>query len=358
MKRGQVDRDATVRQEGGAEWARLATPVLALLAWILRFYHWPIACLSLLYALSGLTIVQPGEVALVLRMGRLVGETPGAQVHTSGLLFALPAPIDEVIRVDVSKIHSVRITDLASGSGNGQPDESGAMTSTSSFSQRDSIDPEKDGYCLTGDDNVLQAVLLARYQVRDPLIYALQLGQPEELLRDAVNTAMVASAGSMGIEEMMAEGRDVLAARVRMRAQVLLDASEAGMELVAVEFEQLTPPRQVLPAFREVVSSMIDAVTLQQEAMEYRATQVPAAKAEAETQLSKARARGADLLGRARGEAAAFNALLAEYTKAPELVRMRLYRETLERALAPARKRFVPPPIGERYNNLRISVPF
>jgi membrane protease subunit HflK len=358
VKRGSLQRPSQVREAAGAEWARMASPLMGLVGFVLRVYHWPILVLLVLYAASGLTSVQPGQVALVLRMGQLVGDSPGQQVHESGFLFALPAPIDEVLRVDIEKVHTVRVADLASGLGREQNEMDGPITSSRGFSRRDTINPEQDGYCLTGDDNVLQAVLLARYRVSDPIRFALELEDPDALMRDAVCTAMVTSAGTMAIEEMMAEGRFTLSSMVRERAQGLLDEVDAGMELVAVEFERLSPPFQVLPAFREVVSSMIDAVTLIQEAREYGATEVPAAMARSTTRISQARAEAAQRLGRARGESAAFEALLAEYRQNPEVVRVRLYRESIERALAPATKRFVPPPAGERYENLRITIPF
>lgn len=358
MKRGSLQQPSQVREVAGAEWARMAAPLMGLVGFVLRVYHWPILVLLVLYAASGLTSVQPGQVALVLRMGRLVGDSPGQQVHESGFLFALPAPIDEVLRVDVERVHSVRVVDLASGLGRGQGEMGGPITSSRGFSRRDTINPEQDGYCLTGDHNVLQAVLLARYRVSDPIRFALEIEDPDALMRDAVCTAMVTSAGTMAIEEMMAEGRFTLSNLVRERAQVLLDEADAGMELVAVEFERLSPPFQVLPAFREVVSSMIDAVTLIEEAREYGAIEVPAALARSTARVSGARAKAAQRLGRARGESEAFEALLAEYRQNPEVVSVRLYRESIERALAPVTKRFVPPPSGERYENLRITIPF
>ena len=95
-----------------------------------------------------------------------------------------------------------------------------------------------------------------------------------------------------------------------------------------------------------------------EEAREYGAIEVPAALARSTARVSGARAKAAQRLGRARGESEAFEALLAEYRQNPEVVSVRLYRESIERALAPVTKRFVPPPSGERYENLRITIPF
>ena len=71
--------------------------------------------MALLYLLSGITIVRSDEVAVILRWGRLVGDTPGLQQHASGLLFSFPRPIDYVVRVPVKHVREISVTTLASG---------------------------------------------------------------------------------------------------------------------------------------------------------------------------------------------------------------------------------------------------
>lgn len=349
MKRGRIERDVPPRPRRTGELARMAAPVLGGLGALLRLYHWPILCLFVLYLASGFAVVKPDEVAMILRFGRLVGSSPGEQVHGPGFLFALPRPIDEVVRVNVQKVHAVRIYDLTYGLGEG----GGPRT----FAQRDTIDPEKDGYCLTGDRNVLQAQIVARYRIADPVAYALRQTDPAALLRDAVLSAAVQSAGEMGIEDVMSEDRKLLSAAVLRRAQAELDGT--GVVLAAIELEQLEPPFQVLPAFRGVVSTMIDAYTQLQEALQYRETELPAAGADAARIRAEARGEAAERVARARGEAAAFRSLYAEYAREPALVRERLYREAIERALGAVEDmRFVAPPAGERYEGFRITIPF
>ncbi len=70
--------------------------------------HWWVATMTLLYVASGITIVKPDEVAVILRWGRLVGATPAFQEHGPGLLFALPRPVDRVVRVPVKHVWEVR----------------------------------------------------------------------------------------------------------------------------------------------------------------------------------------------------------------------------------------------------------
>lgn len=351
MKRGQVREGALAPRRRASELARMARPVTGAVSGILRFYHFPLALLTILYLASGLTSVAPDEVALKLRFGRLVGGSPAAQVHPPGFLFALPAPIEEVVRVNVKKVRTLRVLDLTYGldGGNTAP----------TFARRDTLDPEADGYCLTGDRGVLHALLAVGFRVTDPVAWALEFDEPEEVLRAAVLSAMLEAIGRTPIDDVLGEGRAQLSRAVLAAAQDEADARGLGVELALLEFEELLPPAQVQPAFRNVVSTAIDAYTKFQEAEQYRGTELPAARADAQTEIAAAQAEAAERVARARGEVDAFRSLLVEYHARPELVHERLLRETLERALEGARVRAVPPPPeGERYGDFRITLPF
>jgi membrane protease subunit HflK len=79
--------------------------------------HWWIATMAVLYLLSGTTSVKPDEVAVILRWGRLVGDTSALQEHGPGLLFAFPQPVDQVVRVQVKKVSEVTVSTLMVGGG-------------------------------------------------------------------------------------------------------------------------------------------------------------------------------------------------------------------------------------------------
>ena len=104
-----------------SEIGQLAEPVARLLDGAWQRMHWWIATMAVLYALSGITVVKPDEVAVVLRWGRLVGDTPALQEHGPGLLFTLPRPIDRVVRVPVKRVREVGVNTLASVHKGGAP---------------------------------------------------------------------------------------------------------------------------------------------------------------------------------------------------------------------------------------------
>ena len=128
--------------------------------------------MAVFYALSGITIVKPDEVAVILRWGRLVGDTPALQEHGSGLLFAFPRPVDQVVRVQVKHVWEVPVNTLNS-------DEN----TMGGFGFGKTLDPLTQGYALTGDQNVVHVKMVARYKVRDPAEWAFYGPKVEDILR-------------------------------------------------------------------------------------------------------------------------------------------------------------------------------
>lgn len=202
-----------------SEIGQLAAPLARLFDGAWQRMHWWVATMVVVYALSGITIVRPDEVAVVLRWGRLVGETPALQEHGPGLLFAFPRPVDQVVRVQIKHVWEVPITTLASS----PEDEDEAPSG-------DTLDPLTQGYALTGDENIVHVSMVARYRVRDPAEFAFYGPKAEDVLRVEVTAAMVRSLGEMGVDRVLADGRKDLVATATRRTQGGLDAVHSGLE--------------------------------------------------------------------------------------------------------------------------------
>jgi len=301
--------------------------------------HWWVAAMAVLYLLSGITIVKPDEVAVILRWGRLVGATPALQEHGPGLLFSFPRPVDRVVRVQVKHIWEVPVTTLAA------------------TDEGLSLDPLTQGYALTGDQNIVHVSMVARYRVRDPAEWAFYGPKAEDALRVEVTAAMVRSLGEMGVDRVLADGRKALIATATRRAQAGLDASRSGLELSSLELTRLAPPQALAYEFDAVQSAFIGAETTKQEAQAFRESAIPQAQAEADTALQSARAAAASALAQANGDASTFKSLDREYRTNPVVVRERLYRDAVEKAIGVAGNvRWVPPPVGGSYHGFRISI--
>lgn len=298
----------------------------------LKLVSWFALLLFVLFWCSGITVIQPGEVGLVLRLGKLQGQSAADQVRQPGLLLAWPYPIDEVLRVPVKQEREIRIEDLA-------PPGMEAQGSNRS-----------DGYALSGDQNLVQAQLTAKYRIADPVAYQLHQRDPERTIRDVVMSATAQTICRWDIDSVLrlqraeADISEDLALTVRHLAQARLDELRCGAQLTTLEFREIQPPADVADAFRAVQSERIAIETKKREAEGVAARMVPEAEAERNTLVQDATRRATDLRTRAEEEVALLSRLHAEYSRNPHLVWNRLHLETLEQAMQQAGSfRFVDP---------------
>jgi membrane protease subunit HflK len=332
-----------MRQIGSpSEIRRLAAPLVRIIDIGWRRMHWWVATMALLYVMSGITIVRPDEVAVVLRWGRLVGGTTALQQHGPGLVFTLPRPIDRVVRVQVKHVWEVPISTL---------------DSDDTESTDDNNHPIVPGYAVTGDDNIVHLEMVARYRVRDPALWAFYGPKSEDVLRAEVTAAMVRSIGEMGVDRVLSDGRETLVAIATRRAQQGLDDCQSGLELSLLELTSLTPPVALRENFDAVQTSYIGAQTAVNEAQAFAASAVPRAQAAADAALQSAKGDAAAALATAHGDAGAFIALERQYRADPAVIRERLYRDAIDRAIGGAGQvRWIPPPVGGNYHGMVIRL--
>ena len=162
---------------------------IAIINTAIRYCKWLIVILVALICCSGIRVVNNHEVAVVLRFGRLVGDTREEQVKEPGLLLAFPYVIDEVIKVPVGKVHEVSITTHAA-----------------------SADPtyaeiEDTGYVITGDENIIHIDATLKYQISDPVEYALYNSDPETEINGVVSGVMTSCAASKSVDGLLVAGR-------------------------------------------------------------------------------------------------------------------------------------------------------
>ena len=284
-----------------------------------KLLRWGLLLLAAIYLASGVSIVGPNETAFVLRFGKL---QPG--LHGSGLLLALPEPIDEVVKVPT---HSIQEIQLAAWEPSG-PTANGAPLPR--LGEGDTLDPVQDGYTLTGDANIIRARFSVRYQIADPVAYALTVKDHTELLEAVLYQAATDVIARMKVDDVLAAGLEALRSRTLHTAQAQLDQLGMGVQLLAFEVHEITPAQQVVPAFEDVVSARVESRTLIEQANSYRASELPGAQAEAYRTQREADAYAQNLVAKATGEAAAFEAIDQQYRLAPELMRTRLYADAME----------------------------
>jgi len=312
-------------------------PILEGMNAALRVLKWAGGLAVLAMMASGITIVKPDEVAIRLRFGSLTGDTRAGQVHGPGLLVSFPYLVDEVIRVPVKRVLEMNIDALRSRGG---------------MAPRE-LDITRDGYALTGDHNLIQPRVQLKYQIADPIAWALRIVDPERRVHDAVVAALTRTLAEMPIDEVLVEGKRKLAATALRRAQVRLDrGATPWVQLVALEFTALQPPAQVARYFDEVQRAFVEKKTLEEKARSYAEQEIPLAEAVKLDLINKARTFALDTVSDARGEARAFLDLLAEYEREPEVVWRRLYLEAVEDLTPRVGALALVPPGFEQYHIL------
>lgn len=282
--------------------------------------HWKIpgivlgvlgAIAFVLWLMTSIYIVGPGEQGVVSRFGRAVDRTgPGLRLHW-------PTPLE---RVDIVNLEMVRRIELGFRS---QPNYH--------------VVPEE-SHMLTGDENTVYVQAIVQYQVKDPVQYLFRVADPDQALRDAAEVGLRSVIGHTTIEEVLTVGRAKIQDSTRTLMQQLLDTYESGLMVGEVRLQVIDPPEQVRDAFHEVVRAREDRERLINEAQGYQEDILPKARGQAEQMLYAAEAYKAQRVIRAEGEAAKFVTVLKEYEKAREVTEQRLYLETLQRVLPQAQK--------------------
>lgn len=240
--------------------------------------------LLLLFAASGLFNVGEGEVAVRTRLGRLLGPTPDSAtlIEPGGPYFALPRPIDQVIRIPTS-IRVVNVDDAFWVSVRPE-DRNKPLDQLSAKSQ---LQPGEDGSLITGDKNIVHGKWTVNYQVdRDKIEKFIRnvsaspdrlemLEQADRRVRHAAERAIVHVVATVSSEAFI---RGVnLAGEIRAATQAKLDELDSGITVVGITTAQITPPLSVRAEFEGVAL-----------AVSSRGTKIEEARKEAERLLNEA----------------------------------------------------------------------
>ena len=331
------------RKNKTPEWWVFGRPVVSLVLYIANRLHWWVVGLLLLYIFSGITVVQPDQVGLVYRFGQLRHAGTAQAVVPPGILFAFPKPIDTVQFVSVQKVYQREITGLhyTSAQKQGIP---------ITFLSTSSLDPEKTGYVLTGDGNIIHVSLLVNYQITNPIQYSTEIDRIDDCIDNIVQSAVIEVVGSRAVDGVLSTEREEVMRSVGALVRDDFQRFGLGIQLVSLEIQDLSPPYQVKEDFTEVQTADIEAKTKLQQAGEYRAAEIPKAQSAYNSEVAKAHSYAKQILSQARANTDVFLQIQREYTENPTVVHRRLLQEKLESTMQKAGGvQFIPPPLQNRY---------
>ncbi len=256
--------------------------------------------------------VEANEEAVILRFGRFHTIT-GPGFHGK-----LPFGIDKVRKGAVQTVNAAEF--------GFRTISAGVKTQYERSSRR--LVAEAD--MLTGDVNLAMVNWEVRWKIRDLKDFLFNVRNPVETLRDVSQAAMRIEVGDRSVDEVLTIDRIAISIAMSERMQKELDAYGCGIQIVKVNLKGVVPPDPVRDAFNRVEESKQEKDKILNLAEGLRNQKIPAARGGAERVVKEAEGYHIGRVNRAEGDVSAFLAVLAEYRKAPEVTRRRLYLEAME----------------------------
>ena len=261
-----------------------------------------VGALVVVWLASGFYIIDAGQRGLVLRFGQYVETTePGPRWH-------LPWPIESREVVNVDQVRTVEV---------------GYRTSVKSKVLKESL-------MLTDDENIIDLQFAVQYILKDPKEFLFVNRAPEDSVLQVAETAMREIVGKNKMDFVLYEGRADIAAQAKVLMQLVLDRYKTGISISQVTLQNIQPPEQVQAAFDDAVKAGQDRERLKNEAEAYSNDVVPRARGLASRLKEEAEGYKLSVIANAEGEASRFVQIFAEYQKAPQVTRQRMYLDTMQ----------------------------
>ena len=261
-----------------------------------------VALLAIVWGLSGLYTIHEGTRGVVMQFGSYKDTTmPGLHWY--------PRFVQSVERVNVDNVRSIELGIRG--------DES---------------------LMLTQDENIVDIKFAVQYQVKDARDYLFNVREPDETLRQAMETSVREIVGKSEMDFVLTGGRAEVVARAQDLMQTILDQYEAGLVISSLNMQDAQAPQQVQGAFADAVKAREDEVRFKNEAEAYANDVLPSARGQAARLLEEANAYKEQVIAEAEGETARFLSVLAQYKLAPNVTRKRLYIDTMESVLSQSSK--------------------
>jgi membrane protease subunit HflK len=261
---------------------------------------------------SGFFIVQEGQVAVLTQFGKY------KSTAQAGFQWRIPGPIQAHEMVNISQLRTFEVGFRGNA--------------------RNRVLPE--ALMLTEDENIVDVQFVVQYRLRADGApdYIFKTKDPDESVRQTAQAAMREVVGKRPMDKVLYEERAAIAVDVQKLMQQILDRYKTGIQVSSIAIQNVQPPEQVQAAFDDAVKAGQDLDRQKNEGQAYSNQVVPMAAGQASRMLEQAEGYRARVVGTATGDAARFGSVLAEYDKAPQVIRERMYLETMQQMFANASK--------------------
>jgi len=275
-----------------------------------------------IFAWSSFYTVPSDSVAVVQRFGKYVKDVP------PGLHLKLPLGIDTARIVPVKR-------QLKQEFGFSTP---GA---TDKHQSPRANDTQRETQMVTGDLNAALVEWVVQYRILDPVKFLFEVREPSETLRYVSESVMREVVGDRTVDEVLTIGRQEIESEALIKMQTFSTKYAMGISIDQVQLKNINPPKPVQESFNEVNQAQQEKEKLINEARRDYNKVIPLAEGEKDQRIREADGYRLKRINEAEGDAARFNALLAEYLKAPEVTRRRIYLETMQEVMPQIKAKFI-----------------
>jgi membrane protease subunit HflK len=260
-----------------------------------------VGVVALIWAGSGVFIVQEGHQAVITTFGRY------ANTVDAGLQWRLPYPVQQHEIVAVTQLRSVEV---------------GRPTVVQATGLRDSS-------MLTQDENIVDIRFTVQYTLKDARAFLFENRGTDEAVSQAAESAVREIVGRSKVDSVLYERRDSIASELVKSIQVQLDRLNAGVLIKNVNLQNVQVPEQVQAAFDDAFKAGADRDRYKNEGQAYASDVIPKAQGTAARLREEAEGHKSRVVAQAEGDAQRFVSVYNEYQKAPAVTRDRLYIDTM-----------------------------
>jgi membrane protease subunit HflK len=259
---------------------------------------------------TGFYTVRPNEVGINMLFGRYIGQS------REGLRYNWPYPIGQVVKPNVTAQNTIPVGYRPGGGTQGRG--------------RDVLE---ESLMLTADENIVDIDFDVQWRINPERAqdFVFNLQNPEGTIKAVAESAMREVIGRRNIQPVLTTEQASVVSEVKDIMQATLDAYGSGVLVLVVQLQGVSPPAQVREAFLDVNAAQQDAVRVQNEAETFASQVVPRARGDAARNIQQAEGYREQSIADASGQAARFRQVYEEYRKAPEIIRERIFLETMER---------------------------
>lgn len=287
---------------------------------------------------SGFFTVEPNEVAVKLRFGKPVG-TGEDRILQQGLHWSPPSPIGEIVKIPIGETRSVVATNCWYAV-TPEMEISGQLPYAAS-----SLRPGVDGYAITSDENIIHARADAKYLISDPVAFKFDFLDVEDLLRNALNNALLFAAAQTTADDALYRDRVGFKDRVRLRFLSNIQKAQLGIRLQSLDVRTF-PPMFVKEAFDQVTQTEQAVSQMRNEAEGDAAQTLRRAQGEAQAIINQGMSRSNLITSRVIADAKVFEQLKPHYEANPQFFRSRLLIERMGRILTQANDTWLLPRVA------------